>query len=60
MTTNKWHIVWRNPATGNVVETANDSGYGSWKEADAALSTLLRYRSDNLTPTIERRIQDVL
>ena len=54
MTTNIWEIVWRESATGNIVETVR-VGYCSWEDADAALSTLHRFRKD-LTPTIERRI----
>jgi hypothetical protein len=47
-------IVWRNPQTGNTVHVGL-SDYSTWKEADAALTTLLRYRTSNLTPTIEER-----
>jgi len=59
MTTNIWRIVWRNTKTGNIIETAS-VGYTSWAEADAALSTLLGFLRNGLTPTIERVIAEVL
>jgi len=58
MTTNVWNIVWRNNVTGNVVETAGGD-YRSWGDADAALTTVLGYRRNGLTPTIERTVIEV-
>jgi hypothetical protein len=46
-----FRIVWREPKTGNIRETAGYE-YKTWEEADAALSTLLGFRR-TLTPTIE-------
>ena len=57
VTKNVWRINWRNPETGNIVETAGVD-YDSWQEADAALSTLLGFRR-TLTATIDRSIVEV-
>jgi hypothetical protein len=56
-TINVWRIHWRDPQTGNIVETAGVD-YRSWSEADAALSTLLGFRR-RLTATIDPCIPDV-
>lgn len=57
MTTNVWKIVWRDRATGNIVETAGGP-YLSHRDADEVLHTLNIQRRD-FTPTIEREIVDV-
>lgn len=57
MVKNIWVINWRNPVTGDIIETAGVP-YDSWQEADAALSTLLGFRK-TLTPTIDREIVEL-
>jgi hypothetical protein len=58
MTTNIWRIVWRNTETGDISYTGL-SNYTSWSEADAALTTLLGFVRNGLTPTIEREVVEV-